>query len=73
MRNWSIVGVLLVLMGIGVLVVGRFSYTTEKPVVAIGPLTASVAEQHSFAFPDYAGAGFIVAGLALVLLTRRQS
>lgn len=73
MKPWTLPGVVLVLLGCAVLAVGRFTYTTEKPVVEIGPLKASVAEQHSIALPDYAGFGLIVVGGLLVLMARRNA
>ena len=69
--TWA--GVVLVLLGCAVLAFGRFSYTTEKPLVEIGPLKATVAEQHSIALPDLAGFGLIVAGGLVVLMIRRNT
>jgi uncharacterized membrane protein len=72
MKPQVMIGVLLVLLGCAVLAIGHFSYTTEKQVVAVGPLTASVAEQHNIALPNIAGFGLIVVGGLVVLLTRRN-
>ncbi len=73
MKPLTLTGVVLVLLGCAVLAIGRFSYTTEKPVVAVGPLTASVTEQHNVALPDIAGFGLIVVGGLLLLVSRRSS
>lgn len=68
----TLTGAALALLGCVVLAVGRFSYTTEKPVVELGPLKATVAEQHTIALPDIAGIGLIVVG-GLLMLTMRRS
>jgi len=73
MRPWTLAGIVLVLLGCVVLAVGRFSYTTEKPVVEIGPLKATIAEMHNVALPDVAGFGLIVVGGLLVLMVRRRT
>ena len=73
MKPLALLGAVVLLLGIAALAFGRFSYTTEKQVVAVGPLTASVAEQHHVALPDIAGFGMIVVGGLLVLASRRSS
>ncbi len=73
MKPTGLIGVLLLLVGIGALAIGRFTYTTEKPVVAVGPLTASVSEQHSVALPDILGFGLIIVGGLLIVLNRRET
>ena len=55
------------------LLFGRFSYTTEKKVIYLGPVTASVSEQHSVTVPDIAGIGFLVAGVVLLVFSRRSA
>jgi hypothetical protein len=71
MKPLAIVGLVLVVIGIAGLVLGRFSYTTDRKVIDVGPITASVAEQHNVDIPDIAGVGAIVAGVLLVFLSRR--
>jgi hypothetical protein len=71
MKSMGIIGVVLILFGGTSLAVRRISYTTEKPVLELGPLTASVTEQHSFALPDVAGIGLMILGGVLVLISQR--
>lgn len=73
MKSLAIVGLVLVVLGVAGLVLGRFSYTTEKKVIDVGPITASVAEQHNVDIPDIAGIAAIVAGVLLVFLSRRTT
>ncbi len=72
MKPIGLIGIVLILLGVGALAVRQFSYTTDKPVVALGPLTASVAEQHTVALPNFAGFGLIIVGGVLLLLNRRN-
>ena len=73
MRPLAIVGLVLIFLGIAGLVVGHFSITTEKKVVDLGPLTASVDEKHSIYVPDIAGVCAVAAGLVLVVASRRRT
>ena len=73
MKPLAMAGLLLIGLGIAALVVGRFSYTTEKTVIDMGPITASVDEKHSVDIPDIAGIAAIVAGALLVFLGRKSA
>jgi len=66
-------GLVLIVLGVAGLVFGRFSYTTDRKVIDVGPITATVSEQHSVNVPDIAGIAAIVAGIALVFLSRRSA
>jgi hypothetical protein len=72
MRPLAILGLVLIFLGIAGLVVGHFSITTEKKVVDLGPLTASVDEKHNIYVPDIAGVCAVAAGLVLVVASRRR-
>jgi hypothetical protein len=73
MKSLAVVGVILIVLGIAGLVMGRFSYTTEKKVIDVGPVTASVDEKHNVDIPDIAGVGALIAGAVLVFLSRRSA
>ncbi|HTY68930.1 MAG TPA: DUF3185 domain-containing protein [Alphaproteobacteria bacterium] len=62
MKPLALVGLLLVGLGIVGLAFGRFSYTTDKKVIDVGPITASIAETHNVDVPDIAGIAAIIAG-----------
>ena len=72
MRPLAIVGLLLIVLGIAGLVVGHFSVTTEKKVIDLGPLTASIDEKHNINVPDIAGVCAVAAGVVLVVVSRRR-
>ena len=73
MKPLVLVGIIMAVLGCVVLAVGRLSYTTEKPVVDLGPLKVTQAVEHSIALPDIAGFGLIVVGGLLVLMVRRNT
>lgn len=73
MRPLAILGVALILLGIGGLIIGRFSYTTEEKVLDLGPLQATAQKEHSVAIPDIAGIAAILAGGFLVYVGRRRT
>ncbi|MGH6894160.1 MAG: hypothetical protein ACREEP_18090 [Dongiaceae bacterium] len=73
MKPLAIVGVVLIVLGVAGLVTGRFSYTTEKKVLDIGPLEATAEKEHSIAVPDIAGIAAILAGGFLAFVGRRRA
>jgi hypothetical protein len=73
MKPMAITGLVLIALGIAGLAFGRFSYTTDRQVIDMGPITASVAEQHHVDVPDIAGVGAVIAGALLVFFSRRTA
>jgi hypothetical protein len=73
MKAISLLGVVLLVVGIGFLAVRQISFTTQKPVVQVGPISASVQEQHSIAFPNIAAYGAIAAGALLLVVGYRRA
>ena len=71
MKPLAIAGLVLIGLGIAGLVLGQLSYTTEKTVIDVGPITASVDEKHSVDVPEMAGIAAILAGALLIYLGRR--
>lgn len=73
MKPLAMTGLLLIGLGIAGLLVGRFSYTTQKNVIDVGPITASVDEKHNIDVPDMAGIGAILGGGLLLYLGRKSA
>ena len=73
MRGIGLLGVVLLVIGIGFLGVRQLSFTTERPIVSVGPVTASVAEHNSIAVPNVAAFGAIAAGLLLIVIGFRKA
>jgi len=73
MRNLSTLGVVLVLLGVGALLFGHFSYTDTKPVLDAGPIHITQQEDHSVSIPTIAGIVVLLGGLALIIAGRRAA
>jgi uncharacterized membrane protein YidH (DUF202 family) len=72
MRLGTLVGLVLIVLGVVGLASGGFSYTKREKIVDIGPIHATADEKHSVAIPPVLGTIAIVAGVALVALTVRR-
>jgi len=72
MKTATIIGVLLIILGVGGLVMQGISWTTEETVVDLGPIEAKKEEQHSMPIPPLAGALALVSGVALVVVGSRS-
>lgn len=64
----KLVGVLLIVAGVLGLAYGNLSYTKQTHEVKLGPIEMSVKEKQTVNVPAWAGAGAIVAGVALLIL-----
>jgi uncharacterized membrane protein YidH (DUF202 family) len=73
MRNLTLLGAVLIVIGVGALVFGHFSYTQTKPVADIGPLHIDAQEEHHVSIPTVAGIVIVIAGLGLVVVGRRSA
>jgi hypothetical protein len=64
----SILGIVLLVMGILMLVYSGFAYTKREKVVDAGPLQITADKQKTVNWPPYAG-GFLVLGGVVLLGT----
>ena len=71
MKPLAVLGLVLVLLGLAGLALGHISFTTEKKVLDVGPVTASVSEEHSI--PDIAGVAALGAGIVLLVVGIRRA
>jgi hypothetical protein len=67
------IGVVLVVLGIAGLLIQNVKFTETRNVVDIGPLQVNAEEQHNVPIPTIAGVVAVVAGLALVFVSRRST
>jgi len=73
MKPLAVLGLVLIVLGLAGLALGHISFTTEKKVLDVGPVTASVNEEHHIAVPDVAGVVAVGAGVVLLLIGMRPS
>lgn len=65
-------GMILIVVGIVMLIVTGFSYTTEETVIDAGPLEVNAEKQESINWPPYAGGAALIAGIVLVVASRKR-
>jgi uncharacterized membrane protein len=73
MKGISIVGVILIVLGVAALAYQGFSYTTEKKAVDMGPIQIDKKEHHTVPLPPVLGGVAIVGGIVLVVLGGKKS
>ena len=73
MKPLAVLGLVLVLLGLAGLALGHISFTTEKKVLDVGPVTASVSEEHSIAIPDIASVVALGVGAGLLVMGMRRA
>jgi hypothetical protein len=67
------VGVLLVILGIAGLVMEYVTVTEKRTVVDIGPLELKAEEQRNIPIPTIAGIVAVIAGLIIIVTSRRPA
>lgn len=73
MRNLSLLGAVLIVLGVGALIFGNFNYSETKPVLDAGPIHVKTQEEHQVSIPAIAGIVVVIAGLGLVFAGRRSA
>lgn len=72
MRVGTLVGVVLIVLGVIGLALGGFSFTHKEKVVDLGPIEATADKKENVAIPPVIGTVAIVAGVLLVGATSRR-
>jgi hypothetical protein len=73
MKTASLVGILLIVLGLGAFVYRGFTYTTKEKVLDLGPIEASKEEQHSVPIPPLVAGLAVASGIVLVIAGTRQA
>lgn len=72
MKMASIVGVLLIVLGIVSLVFQGIPYTTQRNVVNLGPIHATEEERKQIPLPPVLGGIALVGGITLVVVGSKK-
>jgi uncharacterized membrane protein len=67
MKTVTIVGFVLLVLGIISLAYQGISYTTQKKVVDIGPIHATENQEHNIPLPPVLGGLIMVGGIVLLI------
>jgi hypothetical protein len=73
MKSASVVGILLIVLGVIALAYQGIHYTTQKKVLDIGPIQATKEEHKTIPLPPIFGAVALIGGIALVFAGGKSS
>lgn len=73
MKMATIVGIVLIVLGIVGLALGGITYTTREKVVDIGPIEATAEKRERIPLPPIAGGLALAAGVVLLIAGNRRT
>jgi len=73
MKTMTLIGIILIVLGVVGLIYGGITYTSSKNVVEVGSMRVQVDEERQIPLSPIAGAVAVAAGVVLILVERRQS
>ena len=73
MKPVTLVGVVLIVLGVLALAYQGITYTTREKVIDLGPLQASVDKKKSIPLPPIVGALALAGGVVMVIIGSRKS
>ena len=73
MKQMTMVGLALMILGGVMLAYTGFTWTTRETVIDLGPLTATADKEHSVTFPPWLGVVVLVGGLVVLVGGSRRS
>jgi uncharacterized membrane protein HdeD (DUF308 family) len=73
MSGKTLLGIILVIVGVLALAYQGFTYTTQKKVIDVGPIQATKEERHTVPLPPILGAVTLLAGIVVIASGRRGS
>ena len=71
MKPATLVGIVLIVLGVLALAYQGITYTTREKVVDLGPIKASVDKQKTIPLPPILGAVALAAGVVLLVVGKR--
>ena len=71
MNTKTMIGVVLILLGLIGILYGGFTFTTKEKVVDIGPIEATRDKEHTVPLPPIAGAVAMAGGIVLIVTSRK--
>jgi len=72
MNITSIIGIILIVLGVVGLIYGGITYTSSKNVVDLGSVQLKVDQKKEIPLSPIAGAGAVAVGVILLLVGRRR-
>jgi hypothetical protein len=72
MKPLTILGVVLIALGLLALAYQRISYTTRETVLDVGPIQATAERHKTIALPPVLGAAAVVTGVIVLVVGSRK-
>lgn len=72
MRTTTLIGIILIVVGIAAFGYQGITYTTSEDVVNIGPLKVTEEKTRTFPLPPIVGALTLIGGIVLVVMGRKK-
>ncbi|MBO9198813.1 MULTISPECIES: hypothetical protein [Niastella] len=69
----KLIGILLIVIGILMIILREVNFTTKKEVADLGPVEIKKKEQHTVAWPLYAGIGVAICGVVVLAGSSRKT
>lgn len=73
MKPSTIIGILLIVLGVVGLAMGGFSFTRKEKVIDLGPIEATADKKESVAIPPVLGALALIGGVVLLAAGSRRT
>jgi uncharacterized membrane protein YidH (DUF202 family) len=73
MKTPSIIGILLIVVGLAAFAYHSFNYTTTEKAIDLGPIQVTTQKEHSVPVPPVVGGIAILGGVVLLLKGGRNS
>jgi uncharacterized membrane protein len=73
MKTASVIGILLIVLGVIALAYQGITYTTHKKVIDLGPIQASTTEHKTIPLPPILGGIALIGGVVLLVAGRSGS
>lgn len=73
MGGKTIIGIVLLAIGLISLVYQGITYTTQKKIIDLGPIQATKTEHHTIPFPPILGAIALIGGIVVLVFDKRSS
>jgi len=73
MKPGTIIGIILIVIGIAGFALGGFSFTKKEKVVDLGPIEATADDKKTFPIPPLLAGIALVSGVVLVAASARKA